>query len=113
MHSTRPTVRWWSRWLGARRAERAATRPQVRVVRWGAGPRLAPVVVRANRPIRLIFERLDHSCATDVVAIPALGWMTTLGCGPRSCIALAPCAAGTYEFASLDGALRGRLVVEP
>lgn len=110
MHTTRPIIpRWWRRLLDAIRPAASGAEPQVRVVHWGG--RLAPghVVVKAGLPIRLVFE----SSAAEFLIIPTLGWVTTLGWAPRSSVDLGPFAAGSYDFSSLDGALRGRLVVVP
>jgi plastocyanin domain-containing protein len=101
------------RWLGAARTGDAAPAPQVRVVPWGTGTRPRRVVVKADRPIRLVFECRDSSDVAEFVAIPALGWVTTLASTARNSVDLGPCPAGAYTFSSFDGALRGCLVVEP
>jgi plastocyanin domain-containing protein len=71
------------------------------------------VVVKADRPIRLVFECRDGCVAADSVVIPALGWVSTLGSAASVSIELGPCRPGAYTFASVDGVLRGCLVVEP
>ncbi|HWT23219.1 MAG TPA: cupredoxin domain-containing protein [Solirubrobacteraceae bacterium] len=109
MHGARRLRRWFEA-ARARRSERA---PQVRVVHWGGGLVPAPVVVKADRPIRLVFERLGAGSAADSVAIPALGWVTTLDCAARNAVDLRPCPVGSYRFSSVDGALSGFLVVLP
>ena len=113
MHVARPINPWWRRLLDGLRSTDRDVRPQVRVVRWGGDMEASRVVVKAHRPIRLVFERLDATAAAEFLTIPALGWVTTLGWMPRSCIDIAPCPAGSYAFSSLDGALHGCLVVEP
>jgi len=107
------SVTWWKRLLGEPRPATVHAAPQIRVVPWGAGTAAGRVTVKAGRPITLVFERLDGSAAAEFVTIPSLGWVTTLGNAARSSVDLAPCPAGAYAFSSLDGALRGCLVVEP
>jgi len=99
--------------LGAPRTVTAGPAPQVRVIPWGLGTGPGRVTVQAGRPITLVFEHLDGSSAGELVTIPSLRWVTTLGHAARSSVELAPCTAGAYHFASLDGVLRGCLVVEP
>jgi plastocyanin domain-containing protein len=113
MHAAHPMTPWWKRWFGPPRPVIAADGPQVRVVRWGAGASAGLVTVKAGLPITLVFERLDGSAAGESVTIPALGWVSTLGHAAHASVELAPCVAGAYEFRSLDGVLRGCLVVEP
>ena len=113
MPATRATTPWWKRWRGAPRTTLAVVPPQVRVIPWGVGTAPGRVTVKAGRPITLVFVRLDGSSTGELVTIPSLGWVTTLGHAARSAIELAPCAAGAYQFCSLDGVLRGCLVVEP
>ena len=69
--------------------------------------------MKADRPIRLVFERLDGLAADEFVTIPSLGWATTLGASARCSVELGPCPVGTYGFSSVDGGLRGCLRVEP
>jgi plastocyanin domain-containing protein len=113
MHVARPVNPWWRRLLDALRPAAADAGPQIRVVRWGGDSEPSHVVVKAHRPIRLVFERLDATSAADFLTIPALGWVTTLGWMPRSSVDIGPCPVGSYAFSSLDGALHGCLVVEP
>jgi len=113
MHPTRTLSPWWKRMLGAPRPVAAGAAPQVRVIPWGVGTCPGRVTVKAGRPIMLVFERLDGSSAGELVTIPSLGWVTTLGHAARAAVELAPCTAGAYHFSSLDGVLRGCLVVEP
>jgi plastocyanin domain-containing protein len=107
------SVTWWKRLFGPPRPATADARGQVRVVPWGAATTAGRVTVKAGRPITLVFERLDGSAAAEFVTIPSLGWVTTLGNAARSSVELDPCPVGAYAFSSVDGALRGCLVVEP
>ena len=113
MHCVSPAPPWWKRWWRGDRVGADRSTHQVRIIRWGEDDAPTRVVVKAGRPIQLVFERLDVSVGTEFIAIPALGWVSTLGATARSCVELAPCAAGAYDFASVDGALHGCLVVEP
>lgn len=113
MQAARTVNPWWKRMLGAPRTITAgAAASQVRVVPWGVGTSPGRVTVKAGRPITLVFER-EGSWASELVTIPSLGWVSTLGHTRRSSVELAPCAAGAYHFSSLDGGRRGCLVVEP
>ena len=113
METARSVTPWWKRLFGAPRPVTIDGGPQVRVIPWGGGTCAGHVTVKAGLPIMLVFERLDASVTAEFVTIPSLGWVTTLGYAARSTIELAPCAAGAYDFSSLDGMLRGCLVVEP
>ena len=113
MRSAEQTQRWWKRWLGAPEPEGVDTGPQVRVIHWSTASTPSRVVVKAGRPVLLVLERREPSCASDFLAIPALGWVTTLGHSVSSAIEVGPFAAGAYDFSSVDGAVEGCLVVEP
>ena len=106
-------VVWWKRRRGAGPATPPAHEPQTRHIRWGAGHAPGCITVKAGRPIRLVFERLDGVAADEFVTIPSLGWATTLGASARCSIELGPCPAGIYSFSSVDGGLRGCLRVDP
>ncbi len=103
----------WKRRGRAPRETPASGDHQTRVVYWGTGQGSGCVTVKADRPIRLVFERLGSSLLDESVAIPALGWVSTLGESARCVVDLRPCPAGAYAIASVDGALRGFLLVEP
>ena len=84
---------------------------QTRFIRWADGHAPGSVTVKADRPIRLVFERLDASVATDFVAIPSFGIISTIA--ETCCLEIGPRQPGSYSFSSHDGSLRGWLVVEP
>lgn len=113
MHVAPRIVTWWKQKRSGSSHCRPDTEHQTRHIRWGAGHAPGCVTVKADRPIRLVFERLDGFDADEFVTIPSLGWATTLGASTRCSIVLGPCSAGTYGFSSVHGDLRGCLRVEP
>ncbi len=87
-------------------------RAQVHVVSWRAGAGPQRVVVRADRPVRLVFERPGNERASDWVAFSEHGLLTTLSPFGRTTVDLPQRPPGVYEFHGEGRVLRGVLVVE-
>lgn len=76
------------------------------------GYRPDTIVVRAGKPVRLIFRREESSSCSEMVVFGDFGKSAHLPEGEATPIELAPRRPGTYEFTCQMGMLRGRLVVE-
>lgn len=77
----------------------------------GAGFVPARITTAQNKPIRLVFQRLDaQNCASRVI-FPALGVDRELPVGKRVLIELAPQPSGELAFQCGMGMYRGSLVV--
>jgi len=72
----------------------------------------ATVRVRAGRPVRLDFHRVDRSSCTEEVALPDFGIRTYLPTQQTTPIEFTPTTPGSYEFACGMGMVRGRIIVE-
>lgn len=72
----------------------------------------AVVRVRAGRPVRLEFHRLDRSSCTEEVVIPDFGIRSFLPTGRTIAVDFTPSAPGAHEFACGMGMVRGKIVVD-
>jgi plastocyanin domain-containing protein len=72
----------------------------------------ALVRVRAGRPVRLEFHRIDRSSCTEEVVIPDFGIRSFLPTGRTTAVEFTPSAAGAHEFACGMGMVRGRIIVD-
>jgi plastocyanin domain-containing protein len=72
-----------------------------------------PVVrVRAGRPVRLEFHRVDHSSCTEEVVIPDFGIRSFLPTGRTTVVEFTPSGPGAHEFACGMGMVRGKILVD-
>ncbi|HEU5169558.1 MAG TPA: cupredoxin domain-containing protein [Gemmatimonadales bacterium] len=72
----------------------------------------AAVRVRAGRPVRLEFHRVDRSSCTEEVVIPDFGIRTFLPTQRTTAVEFTPSSPGTHEFACGMGMVRGKIIVE-
>jgi plastocyanin domain-containing protein len=72
----------------------------------------AVVRVRAGRPVRLEFHRVDHSSCTEEVVIPDFGIRSFLPSGRTTPVEFTPSAPGSHEFACGMGMVRGTIIVD-
>lgn len=72
----------------------------------------AVVRVRAGRPVRLEFHRVDRSSCTEEVVIPDFGIRTFLPTQRTTAVEFTPSAPGAHEFACGMGMVRGRIIVD-
>lgn len=70
------------------------------------------VRVRAGRPVRLVFHRLDDSSCTEEVVLPDFGIRRYLPSGQRTAIEITPAKAGRYEFMCGMSMLRGTILAQ-
>ena len=110
------TVAWiaWYFWLSEEEAVAAAIgsggAQEVLVrVKGGYDPDL--IVVRAGRPVRLLFNRQETAACSEMVQFPDFGVSRRLPAGETVPVEIDPQEPGEYEFACQMGMLRGRLVV--
>jgi plastocyanin domain-containing protein len=96
---------------GGAEAKVGATGLQQAVVRVDGGYDPAQIRLRAGRPARLVFDRREDSSSSEEVLIPDFGIRRFLPAHQRTSVDLPAARAGTYEFTSGMGMLRGRLVV--
>ena len=110
------TVAWiaWYFWLSEEEAVAAAVgsggAQEILIrVKGGYDPDL--VVVRAGRPVRLLFNRQETASCSEMVQFPDFGVSRRLPAGETVPVEIDPQEPGEYEFACQMGMLRGRLVV--
>ena len=72
----------------------------------------AVVRVRAGRPVRLEFHRVDRSSCTEEVVIPDFGIRSFLPSGRTTPVEFTPSAPGSHEFACGMGMVRGTIIVD-
>lgn len=84
--------------------------PQDVLIRVDGGYSPSSLQVRAGRPVRLHFERLDASGCSEEVALPDFGIRRFLPTGAVTTVEFTPQEPGTYQFTCGMGMLRGRLV---
>jgi len=108
-------VAWivWYFWISEEEAVAAvgsggAQEVMVRV-KGGYDPDL--IVVRAGRPVRLLFNRQETAACSEMVQFPDFGVSRRLPAGETVPVEIDPQEPGEYEFACQMGMLRGRLVV--
>ena len=73
----------------------------------------ASIVVKAGRPVRLSFTRLETSACGEEVIIPAFDQRVQLPVGQTIKVELTPRQPGEYEFTCDKNVCRGKLIVEP
>ena len=107
-------VYWWF-FAAESRAGAAAVRASgiqeaTIVVQGGYDP--ARLKLRANRPIRLVFDRRETGGCSEEVVFPTLGLRRFLPPFQKTTLDLEPQPAGRYEFTCGMSMLHGRLEVE-
>lgn len=69
------------------------------------------IVLAADRPARLHFQRQETAACSEMVTFPDLEISRRLPTGETVTIEFEPLAAGEYDFACQMGMLRGKIVV--
>ncbi len=105
----------WFFWFAPRGQTRAALgasgAQEVAVtVKGGYTPDI--IVVKAGRPVRLTFTRLESSACSEQVLFPDLGKSASLPEGEAVNLEFTPDKPGEYGFQCKMGMLRGKLIVE-
>jgi plastocyanin domain-containing protein len=80
------------------------------VVDGGYSP--STVVVKAGKPVRLIFDRKDTGSCSEEVVFPDFHVRRFLPTGEKTTIEVTPPAPGRYEFMCGMSMLRGALIAE-
>lgn len=70
------------------------------------------IVVKAGRPVRLIFTRQESSACSEKVLFPDFNQNALLPEGEQVTLEFTPAKAGEYGFQCQMGMLRGKLIVE-
>ncbi|HET9515387.1 MAG TPA: cupredoxin domain-containing protein [Gemmatimonadales bacterium] len=72
----------------------------------------AHIRVRRGMPVRLIFDRQEHSSCSEEIVLPDFGIRRFLPAFKTTAVEFTPAEAGTFEFTCGMGMLRGKLSVE-
>lgn len=79
-------------------------------VRGGYEP--ASIRVRADAPVRLVFDRHETNGCSEEVVFPDFGIRRFLPAHERTTVQFTPATPGTYEFTCGMSMLRGRVIAE-
>lgn len=79
------------------------------VVKGGYRPSI--IHVERNVPVRLIFDRQEHSSCSEELIIPSFGIRRALPAHEQTTIEFTPTTAGTFEFTCGMNMLRGSIIV--
>ena len=101
---------WFSPGEAARVAEAAGVQEADIIVKGGYAPDI--IVVKAGKPVRLHFTRLETSACSEMVIFGDFGKSARLPPGKTVTVELTPEKPGEYDFACQMGMLRGKLIVE-
>ncbi len=101
---------WFSKKEG--KAARVAGGVQEAIITVKGGYTPDVIIVKAGRPVRLVFERLEASPCSERVVFKDFNISRLLPEGERVTVEFTPERAGEYEFTCQMGMYRGRLVVE-
>lgn len=88
-----------------------STMPEVSIVVDG-GYSPSTVVVKAGKPVRLVFDRRDTGSCSEEVVFPDFHLRRFLPTGEKTTIEVTPPAPGRYEFMCGMSMLRGALIAE-
>ena len=106
-------IYWWF-FLAGRKVTVAAVRGGIQeitvLVSGGSDP--ATIQVRADRPVRLLFDRRETNPCSEEIVIPAFGIKKFLPANARTAVEFTPTTPGTFDFSCGMGMLHGRVVVE-
>lgn len=72
----------------------------------------AHIRVRRGIPVRMIFDRQEHSSCSEEIVLPDFGIRRFLPAFKTTAVEFTPAEAGTFEFTCGMGMLRGKLSVE-
>ncbi len=104
----------WYFWFSRKKGEAAAVSGGVQeayiIVKGGYTPDV--IIVKAGKPVRLIFERREASPCSERVVFKDFNVSRLLPEGEKVAVEITPERPGEYEFACQMGMFRGRLVAE-
>ena len=109
------TIAWffWGPRSGGYRAVLGSSGYQEAMVLVKGGYSPDTIVVRAGRPVRLLFRREESAACSEMVVFGDFGKSAKLPEGQDVPVELMAAKPGSYEFTCQMGMIRGRLVVEP
>lgn len=108
------TIYWWFFVASRARSTRAQVTAGIQelLVTVAGGYSPATVVVRAGRPVRLVFDRQETNSCSEEIVLPAFGVRKFLPPFAKTTIEFTPTTPGTFDFSCGMGMLHGRVVVE-
>ncbi len=101
---------WFSKKKGEKIGETGGVQEAFITVKGGYTPDV--IIVRAGKPVRLVFERRESSPCSERVHFKDFNVSTLLPEGEKVPVEFTPEKPGEYEFACQMGMFRGRLIVE-
>lgn len=102
---------WFSRNEGVAAAVSASGVQEAQIiVKGGYTPDV--VVVKAGRPVRLLFRREETAACSEMVVFKDFDKSAKLPAGQTTVVEVLPEKPGVYEFTCQMGMFRGRLVAE-
>lgn len=102
---------WFSRNKGVAAETTAAGVQEAQViVKGGYTPDV--IIVKAGRPVRLVFRREETASCSEMVVFKDFGKSAKLPPGETVAVEVLPEQPGVYEFTCQMGMLRGKLVAE-
>lgn len=105
----------WFFWYPKKKGVKATFTPQgwqeVQItVKGGYNPDV--IVVRAGKPVRLYFTRLESASCSEMVVFSDFNKSVKLPEGETVSVEFTPEKPGEYEFTCQMGMIRGKLIVE-
>ncbi len=101
---------WFSKKEGEKVGESGGVQEAFITVKGGYTPDV--IIVKAGKPLRLIFERKESSPCSERVIFKDFDVSKLLPEGEKVIVEFTPEKAGEFEFACQMGMFRGRLIVE-
>jgi len=101
---------WFSKKEGQKVGESGGVQEAFITVKGGYTPDV--IIVKAGKPLRLVFERKEASPCSERVIFKDFDVSKVLPEGEKVTVEFTPDKPGEYEFACQMGMFRGRLIVE-
>lgn len=101
---------WFSKKEGERAAVAGVNQEALVTVKGGYTPDV--IVVKAGKPVRLVFHRQESSPCSERVVFKDFDKSNLLPEGEKVPVEFVPEKPGEYEFSCQMGMYRGRLIVE-
>ena len=101
---------WFSKKEGLRAVSSGLHQEALVTVKGGYTPDV--IVVKAGKPVKLIFHRLESSPCSERVVFKDFDRSSLLPEGERVPVEFVPDKPGEYEFTCQMGMYRGKLIVE-
>lgn len=101
---------WLYRKQGVKVAEVAGVQEVPITVKGGYSPDV--IVVKRNKPVRLLFSRQESSLCSEMVVLDKIGKSAKLPEGETVAIEFTPQEVGEIPFQCQMGMLRGKLIVQ-